>query len=495
MSMSNSSKTLLMTFGAVLALSGCGGGADRVASPGEGGFAPPPPAAPPPPPPAAPPPPPPVAGPPSDCPTGFVNGGLDVNDTLRVCRLPSEIIGNLLVPNRASTVYAISGRVNVGQDRGGDAQNPIAGASAGILTIEPGVRLFGSSGLDYVVVNRGSQMIADGTPTQPIVFTSAASIRGQTNVDSVGQWGGVVLLGRAPISACPSATIAPGTPQCQAQVEGTNAFYGGNSATDSSGRYRYMRVMHSGFQILPNVELNGISLAGLGSGTVFEYVQVHNSSDDGFEWFGGTLNAKYLVATGNDDDSFDTDTGWQGAVQFGIVMQRAGGGDRMSEMSSAGQQTVLPSRPKFANITYVGRAGGGAGIVMNSGTNSTFVNTVVTRAAGGTGAAAACLDVDDSTTTGRFESVFFSCPVAFDDDANGQAAALFSAGTNNTANGTSTLTGGFINGANETAVTAFPTITTISPTFTQVNYIGAVRNASDTWWQGWTCGLTAANPC
>lgn len=494
MSMSNSSKTLLMTFGAVLALSGCGGGADRVASPGEGGFAPPP-ILPPPPPPGPPPGPPPTVGPPTDCPAGFVNGGLDVNDTLRVCRLPAEIIGNLLVPNRASTVYAISGRVNVGQDRGGDASTPAAGTSAGILTIEPGVRLFGSSGADFIVVNRGSQMIADGTPTQPIVFTSAASIRGQTNIDSIGQWGGVVLLGRAPISACPSVAIAPGTPQCQAQVEGTNAFYGGNAANDNSGRYRYMRVQHSGFQVLPNVELNGITLAGLGSGTVFEYVQVHNSSDDGFEWFGGTVNARYLVGTGNDDDTFDTDTGFQGAIQFGIVVQRAGGGDRMNEMSSVGQQTVRPSRPQIANVTYVGRAAGGAGIVMNSGTNSSFVNTVVTRPAGGTGAAASCLDVDDATTLGRFESVFFSCPQPFDDDANGQAAGLFAAGTNNTTNGVSTLTAGFVNGANESAVPGFATITTINPLFQQVSYIGGVRNASDTWWQGWTCGLTAATPC
>jgi hypothetical protein len=231
----------------------------------------------------------------------------------------------------------------------------------------------------------------------------------------------------------------------------------------------------------------------VGNGTVFEYVQVHNSSDDGFEWFGGTVNGKYLVGTGNDDDTFDTDVGFNGAIQFGIVLQRAGGGDRMNEMS--GSTRTPASNPKIANVTYVGRAGGGAGIVMNSGTNSQFYNTVVTRLAGGSGAATACLDVDDATTTGSFNSVFFSCPTAFDDDANGAAAALFNAGTNNTANGTSTLASTFINGANETAVPAFANLTAVSPNFTQVSYIGGVRNASDTWWQGWTCGLTAATPC
>jgi len=301
-----------------------------------------------------------------------------------------------------------------------------------------------------------------------------------------------VLLGRAPISNCPGTTT-PGTPNCQAQVEGTNAFYGGNAIADNSGRMRYMRVQHSGFQILPNNELNGITLAGLGNGTVFEFVQVHNSSDDGFEWFGGTINARNLVGTGNDDDTFDTDVGFNGSIQFGIVVQRSGGGDRMNEMSASTR--IPPSNPKVANVTYVGRAGGGAGIVMNSGTNSQFYNTVVTKVPGGTGAGAACLDVDDATTTGSFNSVFFSCPTAFDDDANGAAAALFAAGTNNTANGTSTLINTFINGANESAVPGFANLTSVSPFYRQVSYIGGVRDATDTWWQGWTCGLTAATPC
>ena len=491
--MSSNYKTLLMTFAAALAVSGCGGGADRVASPGEGAFPPPPVVAPPPPPP---PPvaPPPTGGPAAECPAGFANVGTVANATLRACQLPQTIVGNLTVPARAGTVYAISGRVDIGQDQGGDVNAPRAGAQRGVLTIEPGVRLFGSAGLDYIVLNRGSQIFAEGTQTNPILFTSRQGIEGQTNADSIGQWGGLVMLGRAPIANCPG-TAVPGSASCESQVEGTNAFYGGNSPSDNSGRFRFVQVKHSGFVIIANNELNGITLAGLGNGTTFEYVQVHNSSDDGFEWFGGTVNGRYLVATGNDDDSFDTDVGFTGAVQFGIAVQRPNGGDRNNEMSSAGQQTVRPSNPRFANITYVGRAGGGAGIVMNSGTNSQFYNTVVTRPTGGTGAGSACLDVDDSTTTGSFNSVYFSCPTAFDDDANGQAAALFNAGTNNVSNGTSTLTGTFINGANESALPAFATLPTVNPFFRQVSYIGGVQNAADTWYQGWTCGLVAGSNC
>lgn len=482
MSDRNSTKTLLMTFGAVLALSACNG-ADRVASPGEGAFPPPPPpTAPPPPPPPAPPP---GGSVPSDCPDGFSNVGTIKDATLRNCQLPQKIVGTLVVPKRDNTVYSINGRVDVGDDQGGNASAPATGAQKGILTVESGVTLFGSAGLDYVVVNRGSQIFAEGTSSAPVVFTSRQSVEGETNIDSIGQWGGLVVLGRAPISNCPG-TATPGTPTCEAQVEGTNAFYGGNQTADSSGTLKYVRLMHSGFQILPNNELNGITLAGVGSGTLVDYVQVHNSSDDGIEWFGGTVNAGHLVLTGNDDDSMDTDVGFNGAIQYAIVLQRNNGGDRMNEMSASDRQPF--TNPKIANVTMVGRTGGGSAIVLNSGNDSKYYNAVVTGSD-------ACLDIDNANTGGSFSSVFFSCAAAFADDADGRAAAAFNAGSNNTANGTSTLTSTFINGANESAVPASGNLKSVSPYFDNVDYIGAVKDANDTWWQGWTCGLTANTSC
>ena len=489
MSVRNNSRTLLMTFGAVLALSGCGGnGADRVASPGEGAFPPPPPTAPPPPPPP-PTSPPPTGGPAAECPEGFANIGTVADGTLRACRVPELIVGDLVIPNRDGTVYAISGRVAVGEDQGGDIDNPTAGTRDGILTIEPGVTLYGSAGADLLVVNRGSQIYAEGTAQEPIVFTARQSVEGETNVDSIGLWGGVAILGRAPISACPGTTLS-GTPECQEQVEGTNAFYGGNAPRDNSGVMRYVRVQHSGFEVTPNNELNGITLAGVGDGTTFDHIQVHNSSDDGIEIFGGTVKGRYIVLTGNDDDSLDTDTGWDGALQFGIVLQRPNGGDRMSEWSAIRREPY--SNPKVANFTYVGRAGGGAALTLNQGTQAEFYNTVVTRPAGGSGDAEFCFRIDDDNTSGTFGSVHFSCPVAFADQ---RAADAFNAGTDNVADGTSTLTATFVNGANETAVPAFQGLQAVDSFFQQVDYIGGVRNASDTWWQGWTCGLDGNTPC
>jgi len=433
----------------------------------------------------------------ADCPTGFANVGTvnaAVGGTLRICQLPALITGNLVVPLRTGTIYSISGRVDVGQDRGGNAAAPIAGAAQGILTIEPGVRIFGSAGLDYVVVNRGSQIFAQGTAASPIVFTSRQSIEGTAGTDAIGQWGGLVILGRANISNCPAA-VPYNSPNCEATVEGTNALYGGSNEADNSGVLQYVRVMHSGFQILPGNELNGITLAGVGAGTTIDHVQVHNSSDDGIEWFGGNVNAKYLVLTGIDDDSLDTDQGFDGNLQFVLAVQRANGGDRIVEASMASLATLNQrSRPTLSNFTFVARDSASDAIVLNSGTDFRLYNGVVTRA-GNTGA---CLDIDDAATTATFRSVFMSCAMAFRDDANVNAAAasaIFGPGTNNnTATGVSTLTGTFINGANENAVPITDPVP-LSAFFTLPLNIGAVRNGADTWYSGWTCGLPGGTAC
>ena len=164
--------------------------------------------------------------------------------------------------------------------------------------------------------------------------------------------------------------LVPPNIGCTSQVEGANAQYGGNTPADNSGRLSHVRVQHSGFEILPGNELNGITLAGVGNGTVVENVQVHNSSDDGIEIFGGTVNLRNIVLTGNDDDSLDVDTGWRGAVQNLLIVQRPAGGDRGFEFSSAGNRTAqtppagqptaaftLNTTPYISNVTIVATCG------------------------------------------------------------------------------------------------------------------------------------------
>ncbi len=503
MSMRHSSKALLATFGAVLALGACGGGSDRVASPGEGAFPPPPPPTSPPPtaPPPTDPPPPPTTGPAETCPEGFRNIGTIAD--FRACELPERIIGELTVPKAAGTVYAINGAVHVGEDMGGDPAAPRAGARQGILNIEAGVTVYASAGPDALVVNRGSKIYALGTAAEPIVLTARIDVEGGAGAETEGRWGGLVLAGRAPVNTC-IGDFTPGTAACETRIEGGDlGMYGGNAAADNSGTVQYVLIKYSGFAFSGGNELQGLTMGGVGSGTTVEYVQVHNSSDDGIEIFGGAVNGRHIVVTGASDDSLDIDSGWRGAVQFGIVVQRDSTGDNMNEWSGTNSSNPIPltaatySNPHVANFTYVGRAGGssgnGSGFTINLGSQAEIYNTVVTRKAGGTGKGLTCLSVEtpERGSTATLESVFFACPNNFN---NAAAEAAFTAGVNTVA-GNSTLANVFVNGANESAVPAAANLPAKHSFLQQVDYIGGVKDAGDTWWQGWTCGLTADRAC
>jgi hypothetical protein len=411
------------------------------------------------------------------------------------------LAGQRLVQNRAGVIYSLAGRVQVGTDCGPDPAAPLAGCETGQLSIDPGVVIFGSGGLDFLIVNRGSRINAEGTPNSPIIFTSRPNIEGTATDDSIGQFGGLVILGRAPIQSCNQPNVPGGSVNCQSQVEGTTGLYGGATANDNSGSLRYVQVRYPGFEVSTGNELNGITLAGVGSGTIIDHVQVHNSSDDGIEWFGGTVNGRYIVITGADDDSLDTDFGYVGANQFVLVVQRTGGGDKVIEGDTSGNGNNTPrSFPKFANATFVNRRSNDA-LNLRGGMDFALVNSVVTGQSN-------CLDIDDGSVTMQpagaadeeegppiFRSVFFSCPTPFRDEADVTAAqveAIFN-GNNNVANGTSTLGNLFVNGSNESGVAATDP-TTFSSFFQATGYIGAVRDSSDTWFLGWTCGLGFTTP-
>ena len=270
--------TVLVSAMGALALASCGGGGSSVVSPGEGGFA--------------------TGGTgstggstggngtaSSDCPTGFVNLGTVANGTLRSCAIPRLVTGSLTVPFRPGTAYRIDGRVEVGEDQGSDAQTPRTGARSGVLTVEPGVTVFGGIA-EYLVVNRGSRIIADGTASRPIIFTSLNDLNG--GPDLKGQWGGLVLAGRAPINRCPpTATAFPtNATSCEFRFEAIQTInWGGNAPADSSGTLRYIQVKEAGYEVAPNEELNGITFGGVGSGTLVDFVQVHGSADDAVEFF------------------------------------------------------------------------------------------------------------------------------------------------------------------------------------------------------------------
>jgi hypothetical protein len=488
-------------------------GPDGVASPGEGVIVVPTPGTP------APPPPPPPPGngtPAASCPQGTVDRGV-IATAWRNCEFSGRISDDYTVQKLPGVIYSLAGPVNVGADVGGDGT--LAGGDAVTLTIQAGVTIFGSSGNDYLVVNRGSRINANGNATQPIIFTARANVEGTATDSTQGLWGGVILLGRAPISDCNTA-VPGGSASCQQVIEGTTgSFYGGNVATDNSGTMRYVQIRYSGFAIATGNELQGLTLGGVGSNTTIDHIQIHNSSDDGIEIFGGRVNAKHLVVTGADDDGLDTDLGYRGTIQFVIGVQRdAQNGDSMIEADSNGNEDALPRQyTRVSNATFIQRSTvqGGNAILLRGGTDYALLNSLVVGPT-------ACLDIDATggTTTRAadaalqdvgppvFRSVSLSCPTPFRDDGNVAVAdvqAIFGSGTNgNNANFTSTLMNLFVNGANESAAPAtdptpfnndqFAVVNASAPNRLEaVNYVGAVRNASDTWFAGWTCNAGYAN--
>lgn len=182
------------------------------------------------------------------------------------------------------------------------------------LTIAKGTTIMGDNASKAILlVQAGAKIIAEGTADEPIVFTSQANEGSR----KPGDWGGLVILGNAPVNQ----PGGKGSVEGILKTVGAGTEYGGTNADDNSGVLKYVRVEYAGIILSQDNEVNGITFAGVGRGTVVDYVQVRQSLDDCFEWFGGTVNAKHLVCQGNQDDGFDMDNGFQGKLQF-IVLQQ-----------------------------------------------------------------------------------------------------------------------------------------------------------------------------
>jgi hypothetical protein len=221
--------------------------------------------------------------------------------------------------------------------------------SGSTLTIEPCTTIKGDKAtLGTLVVEPGAKIVADGEADKPIVFTSLA----EPGDRAPGDWGGVVLLGRAPIN------VPGGTANVEGITgEGTN--YGGDQADDNSGTLRYVRIEFSGILLSPDNEVNGLTFAGVGSGTTVDHVMVQRTLDDCFEFFGGTVNAKHLICSNNGDDGFDWDFGFAGKLQFLAVQQDPLFEDDTNGFEATTTQTRRSnaplSNPTIYNATLCGK--------------------------------------------------------------------------------------------------------------------------------------------
>ena len=332
------------------------------------------------------------------------------------------------------------------------------------LTIEPGVTIVAvdDDAPDYILIEQGAKIDAQGTASNPIVMTS--------ELKKSGAWGGIHICGRAHTNAGEGVLSEIG-----------NAPYGGSDDSDNSGTLRYIRLEYTGFALDEEHEANGISFYGVGNGTTVEYVQAYKGSDDGFEFFGGSVNVKHMVVTDCTDDSFDWTEGWNGRGQFLVAYQSGEEEcDCLMECDNNGNNfdATPVAHPILSNLTLVGdnSANNTRGIRLRAGTQAEIYNSIITGKA-------KCITLETEQTeqallsgTSKLQHIAMSSDL---DSENGiYTAEMFAAATGNSTDYVNAL-------ANDYVGTLSGGVTPDDPFFTRVDYKGAV-SASDDWTSDWT---------
>ena len=332
------------------------------------------------------------------------------------------------------------------------------------LTIEPGVTVVAvdDDAPDYILIEQGAKIDAQGTASNPIVMTS--------ELKKSGAWGGIHICGRAHTNAGEGVLSEIG-----------NAPYGGSDDSDNSGTLRYIRLEYTGFALDEEHEANGISFYGVGNGTTVEYVQAYKGSDDGFEFFGGSVNVKHMVVTDCTDDSFDWTEGWNGRGQFLVAYQSGEEEcDCLMECDNNGNNfdATPVAHPILSNLTLVGdnSANNTRGIRLRAGTQAEIYNSIITGKA-------KCITLETEQTEQALLSGTSKLQhIAMSSDLNSEngiyTAEMFAAATGNSTDYVNAL-------ANDYVGTISGGVTPDDPFFTRVDHKGAV-SASDDWTSGWT---------
>lgn len=380
-----------------------------------------------------------------------------------------------------------------------------------VLTIQPGTKIVGdlsssTAAGGTLVVTRGSKIYARGTAAAPIVFTSAASN------PSSGDWGGVVILGNAPSNH-----------QSRVRVEGitdnapADATYGGSVgtvATDTSGVLQYVRIEYAGWELATDNELNGLTLAGVGSGTVIDHIEIYKSKDDAIEFFGGTVNVSYLIAVDALDDMFDFDNGYTGTINYALGLSDTTRADKSqsngieSDNNATADISWAPRTKAVVNhLTLVGLPNQAKASITNgqpSGTGSYGRAAHLRRASrfniqnsifigfnrgisldGGTASVTPCDYVSGQSTLTN--NIIHAYTTAFGTEGTVTCTPTLTAGNlavvNANANITAQLAAPFARPATATAANWFPA-TTASPA--QTRAAGAFTFGGTDWTAGWS---------
>lgn len=284
----------------------------------------------------------------------------------------------------------------------------VAVKAGGTLVIPAGTRIEASGGTSaYITVEQDGKIFANGTASSPIVMTSPNP--------TPGSWGGLVICGKAPINKGTTATAEVG-----------NATYGGTNVSDNSGILKFVRIEYAGAIFTGDKEFNGLSLFGVGNGTTIDNISLINGSDDGIEFFGGTVNVSNIVSVANEDDAFDWTEGWNGTATNIYTKRRANGvGNRGIEAdnNSLDNNANPRSNPTIKNATFIGGTTGEAdALKLRVGTYGTFDNLVLSNWATG-------INVEHDASVAYFNGGNKITNVKFDTNIANKASAKNTAGT------------------------------------------------------------------
>lgn len=334
------------------------------------------------------------------------------------------------------------------------------------LTIQPGVTITAKHDgtVDYILVEQGAKIDAQGTASQPIVMTSEKK--------EAGAWGGLHICGYAH------------TNNGSGSSEIGNAPYGGNNDADNSGTLKYIRLEYTGYAFDEEHEANGASFYGVGNGTTVEHLQAYKGSDDGFEFFGGSVNVKYLVATSCSDDSFDWTEGWNGKAQFLVAYQEGETSlgyacDCLMECDNNGTNFAATpvAHPVIANATLIGNGGEAQGVRLRAGTEVELYNTIITGK--GKALTVETDETENALKNGTSKLEYVAIAGELSSKQGIYTNADFVQATGNLDNQTFTWNNkyvGTLDGGKDLSADSF---------FTSTDYKGAVKSGED-WTEGWT---------
>ena len=469
--------------------------------------------------------------------TVAANATATVTVAYAVAANPTVVLSGSIATNRTltpDTNYVLRGFVYVN--------------SGATLTVNAGTRIVGDTTAlgSALFVLRGARIVANGTAAAPVVFTSQRSAGNR----SPGDWGGLVIVGNARANRVGNVIVEGSNGSVVGADPAGIVYTGGTVDNDNSGTLRYVRVEFAGYATLADAELNSFTFAAVGSGTTVEYVQALAGLDDHFEWFGGTVNGRYLVSYESGDDHFDGSEGYRGLNQFLIGLQstyltpRAGAGAVSADpqgfevdgcngggcvapsganAQSAGRDEGLWNMNVFANFTLVGPASGvtvpgsgGVGAVLRRGTGGYYVNGVIARWPRGG------ISLRDSTSNNRFQADSLIVRNLYFAENGGADGGFDAAGTNfGQASALAARNANIVVGTGVTAATLFtalpatptngasldwspaanspiatgglatfaadPRIAARVGTFiTPTVYRGAAAPGGPKWWEGWT---------